>query len=170
MNGDIIQALTGYWPLVLCEAVLGAAACVLFLGGTWRGGRSLWAGAALVSLGLAAVALAYTTATCRTVEAVAEENARIEYKLRDAEEKLSDAEAKATLEKRYAEQSAQLHADVYASPVSNSRLALFLKVLALAAARPGADELERSPRQPGRRVPRLHSADDGRPMFNRSGE
>ena len=132
MNGDIIQAVTGYLPLVLCEAVLGVAACVLFLGGTWRGGRSLWAGAALVSLGLAAVALAYTTATCRTVEAVAEENARIEYKLSDAEEKLSDVEAKAKLEKSYAEQSAQLHADVYASPVTNSRLALFLKVLALA--------------------------------------
>ncbi len=132
MNGDINQALTGYVPLVLCEAVLGVAACVLFLGGTWRGGRNLWGGAALVSLALAAVALAYTTATCRTVEAVAEENARIENKLRDAEEKLSDAEDKAELEKRYAEQSAQLHADVYASPVSNSRLALFLKVLALA--------------------------------------
>jgi NADH-quinone oxidoreductase subunit N len=133
LNGDIIQALTGYMPLVLCEAVLGVAACVLFLGGTWRGGRSLWAGAALVSLGLAAVALAYTTATCRTVEAVAEDNARIEYKLSDKDlSPPKTADEKAAFEKKYAEQSAQLRADVYASPVSNSRLALFLKVLALA--------------------------------------
>ena len=36
--------------------------------------------------------------------------------------------------------------------------------------RPGADELERSPRPSGRRVPRLHSADDGRPLSYRSGE
>ncbi|HBI45485.1 MAG TPA: hypothetical protein DDY78_21915, partial [Planctomycetales bacterium] len=133
VNEHITQALTGYLPLVLPEAVLGVVACVLFLGGTWRGGRSVWGGAALIGLGLAAVALAYSAVWFPTVEALAESNRAIERKLSDMDHSPpKNADEKAELEQRHAEQSAQLRADVYASPVSNSRLSLFFKVLALA--------------------------------------
>ena len=114
VNVAINNALTDYLPLILCEAVLGVAACVLFLGSTWRGGRNLWGGAALIALVLAAIGLAYTAFEYPTIEAKAEANAKTE------------------LNNGGAEQAAQIRADVYASPVSNSRLALFLKVLALA--------------------------------------
>ena len=72
MNEAIILALTDYLPLVLPEAVLGVVACVLFLGATWRGGRSLWGGAALVGLGLAAAALVYTAVKVPTVQRMQE--------------------------------------------------------------------------------------------------
>ena len=68
MNAAIIRALTGYLPLILPVAVLGVVACVLFLGGTWRAGRNLWGGAALIGLGLAAVALFYSATELPTVE------------------------------------------------------------------------------------------------------
>ena len=120
----IIQALTGYLPLVLPEAVLGVVACVLFLGGTWRGGRNLWGGAALVGLGLAAVALVYTASSPdgRGGRGASRHRAQ-----------LSNTESPPTPTKRSwseARRSVRSRADVYASPVSNTRLALFLKALA----------------------------------------
>jgi NADH-quinone oxidoreductase subunit N len=133
LNEHITQALTGYLPLVLPEAVLGVVACVLFLGGTWRGGRNLWAGAALIGLGLAAAALAYSAVQFPTIEKLAESNRAIDRKLSDMDRSPPKTAAeKEELEAKRDEQSAQLRADVYASPVSNSRLSLFFKVLALA--------------------------------------
>lgn len=49
-----IASLKNVFGLAVPEAVLLAAACVIFLGGTVRAGRSLWAAAALASLGAAA--------------------------------------------------------------------------------------------------------------------
>ncbi len=57
MNPNLVTALTGYLPYLVPEMLLGAAACVLFLGGTWRANRHLWGGVALVSLAMAALAL-----------------------------------------------------------------------------------------------------------------
>jgi NADH-quinone oxidoreductase subunit N len=55
VNDKIVDALTGWVPLLLPEILLVAAACVLFLGGTLRTGRNLWGTVALVSLIVAAV-------------------------------------------------------------------------------------------------------------------
>src|SRR5581483_8044617 len=51
------------------EMVLGAAACLLFLGGTVRQDRNLWGTVALVSLLLAGLALAFTESGARPVPA-----------------------------------------------------------------------------------------------------
>src|SRR5262249_15469556 len=56
-NEQVIAALLNVYPLIVPEAVLSFGACVLFLGGTFRPGRSLWGAAALVTLAAAGVAL-----------------------------------------------------------------------------------------------------------------
>jgi NADH-quinone oxidoreductase subunit N len=58
----IDSVLVGVFQLVIPEAILGAGACVLFLGATFRTDRNLWATLALVTLGLAGLALAYSPA------------------------------------------------------------------------------------------------------------
>ncbi|HTU19388.1 MAG TPA: NADH-quinone oxidoreductase subunit N [Gemmataceae bacterium] len=57
MNPNLVAALTGYVPYLVPEMILGTAACVLFLGGTWRTNRHLWGGAALAALLAAGLAL-----------------------------------------------------------------------------------------------------------------
>jgi NADH-quinone oxidoreductase subunit N len=56
-NEQVVSALLNVYPLIVPEAVLLVGACVLFLGGTFRPGRSLWGAAALVTLAAAGVAL-----------------------------------------------------------------------------------------------------------------
>src|SRR5262245_59014256 len=50
VNHNLISALTGFFPYLGPEIILGGAACMLFLGGTWRASRNLWGGVALVAL------------------------------------------------------------------------------------------------------------------------
>lgn len=50
MNPTLVTALTGFVPYLAPELILGAVACVLFLGGTWRANRHLWGGVALATL------------------------------------------------------------------------------------------------------------------------
>ncbi|MCC6417256.1 MAG: NADH-quinone oxidoreductase subunit N [Gemmataceae bacterium] len=57
---NIIAALLQSYRFIIPEVVLGVAACVIWLGGTFRAGRNLWAVAALVALGVAGAALALT--------------------------------------------------------------------------------------------------------------
>jgi NADH-quinone oxidoreductase subunit N len=57
VNPDLLSALTGFIPYLAPEMILGLAACVLFLGGTWRANRNLWGGVALLSLIAAGVVL-----------------------------------------------------------------------------------------------------------------
>ncbi len=57
MNPNLVSALTSFFPYLGPEMILGGAACVLFLGGTWRTDRHLWGGVALVALLAAAVVL-----------------------------------------------------------------------------------------------------------------
>jgi NADH-quinone oxidoreductase subunit N len=56
VNDRIQDALINWVPLVLPEIILVAAACVLFLGGTFRPQRDLWGAVALLSLAVAALA------------------------------------------------------------------------------------------------------------------
>jgi NADH-quinone oxidoreductase subunit N len=60
VNEAIQHALLGAFALVIPEIILLAAACVLFLGATFRADRHLWGTAALVSLALAGVALFFS--------------------------------------------------------------------------------------------------------------
>jgi NADH-quinone oxidoreductase subunit N len=57
-----VATLRGVFALVVPEVVLVVAACVLFLGGTVRAGRTLWGTAALAGIGAAALAMAVTPA------------------------------------------------------------------------------------------------------------
>jgi len=57
---SIDAILLGVFKLAIPEAILGVGACVLFLGTTFRMDRNLWATVALVTLGLAGLALAYS--------------------------------------------------------------------------------------------------------------
>ncbi|MGH7170536.1 MAG: NADH-quinone oxidoreductase subunit N, partial [Gemmataceae bacterium] len=57
VNPNLVSALTGYVPYLVPEMILGVAACLLFLGGTWRGNRHLWGGVALAALLAAGLAL-----------------------------------------------------------------------------------------------------------------
>ena len=55
-NPAVNLALKGLFSHLVPEMVLAAAACVLFLGGTFKTDRRLWSGFALASLGLALLA------------------------------------------------------------------------------------------------------------------
>jgi NADH-quinone oxidoreductase subunit N len=57
VNASTVTALTDFFPHLWPEALLGIAACVLFLGGTWRSNRHLWGAASLVALALAGLLL-----------------------------------------------------------------------------------------------------------------
>jgi NADH-quinone oxidoreductase subunit N len=57
VNPNLVSALTGYFPYLGPEMILGGAACVLFLGGTWRANRNLWGGVALLALIVAGLVL-----------------------------------------------------------------------------------------------------------------
>ncbi len=57
MNPATVAALTDYFGFLWPEILLVVFACVLFLGGTWRGGRSLWGWVALLGLAIAGLAL-----------------------------------------------------------------------------------------------------------------
>lgn len=61
MSPEIVWALGNVYPLIVPEIILLAAACFLFLGGTVRTDRRLWAGFALASLAVAGLALMLTS-------------------------------------------------------------------------------------------------------------
>jgi NADH-quinone oxidoreductase subunit N len=57
VDDNLVAALRDFFPYLVPEIILGAAGCVLFLGGTWRANRHLWGGFALAALLLAGLAL-----------------------------------------------------------------------------------------------------------------
>jgi NADH-quinone oxidoreductase subunit N len=70
VNPMIDAALLDVFQLIIPELILGAGACILFLGATFRPDRHLWATLAIVTLGLAGLALAYSPSAGPTREAV----------------------------------------------------------------------------------------------------
>ena len=56
MSEPVISALVNAFRLLLPEGVLGAAACVLFLGGTFQASRRVWGTVALLALAGSAIA------------------------------------------------------------------------------------------------------------------
>jgi NADH-quinone oxidoreductase subunit N len=57
VNAEIVAAIAHSFNLIWPEAILIFAACVLFLGGTFRANRNLWGTVALISLVVALIAL-----------------------------------------------------------------------------------------------------------------
>src|SRR5260370_56238 len=53
----MVAAIADSFALIWPEAILILAACVMFLGGTFRANRNTWGAAALAALAIAAVAL-----------------------------------------------------------------------------------------------------------------
>jgi NADH-quinone oxidoreductase subunit N len=60
VSDDILKALVSAFPLLVPEAILVLAACVLFVGTTFKASGDVWAWASLLSLALAGVALFYS--------------------------------------------------------------------------------------------------------------
>lgn len=54
---EVVQSLIGTFAMIGPEIVLGAVACLIFLGGTIRADRHLWAASALLALGGAGIVL-----------------------------------------------------------------------------------------------------------------
>ena len=65
---DVAASQGGVFSLIVPEMLLGAAACLLFLGSTFRGGRCLWGFVALVGLIGAGIALNITSERVQTIE------------------------------------------------------------------------------------------------------
>ncbi len=59
MNVDTVAALANIFALLIPEAILGGAACLLFLGATFGGSRHLWAGISLLGIIGAGIALGF---------------------------------------------------------------------------------------------------------------
>jgi NADH-quinone oxidoreductase subunit N len=57
VDPHLVTALTGFLPYLAPEMILGAVACVLFIGGTLRTNRHLWGGVALAALVVAGLVL-----------------------------------------------------------------------------------------------------------------
>jgi NADH-quinone oxidoreductase subunit N len=106
----ITSALVHVFPLIVPEGLLVLAACVLFLGGTFRAGRNLWGGVAVASLVVAAVALWFNPLSPRTPDEAAA------LKL-SADKTVNDALPQAVL---------------FAGPLLVDRLALLIKAIAVA--------------------------------------
>jgi NADH-quinone oxidoreductase subunit N len=125
----VIEALTGFVPQLLPELVLAVAACVLFLGGTWRGGRCLWGWAALVSLALAALGLWHTQ---RTVSNVEGETSAIRQLAEEGAKRDISADQRANVERARADWSAAFNARLFSAPILHTALGNFVRWLALA--------------------------------------
>src|SRR5229473_2861895 len=60
LSPEVVAALLQAFPLIVPEIVLVLGACILFLGGTFRMDRHLWAVGSLATLTIAAVALSWS--------------------------------------------------------------------------------------------------------------
>jgi NADH-quinone oxidoreductase subunit N len=125
VSPDLFNALTGYFPVLVPEAILIAFACLLFLGATWRGNRRLWGLCALAGLGFSSLAVWGSTYWKPTQEV---QRDRIVALTRQAqmEGEKSPAREQAVQGER------NLRASVFASPIQHNHLSILFKILALA--------------------------------------
>jgi NADH-quinone oxidoreductase subunit N len=112
VNPSTLSALAGFVKQLMPEVILGLAACVLFLGGTWRVRRHVWGLFALAALAAALVALVVTVQSHPRIELTYEQIGQL-----GGEEKAGELE--------------KLNATLHASPVLFTHMALFFKVVAL---------------------------------------
>ncbi len=141
MDANLLNALTGYLPQVLPEVVLVVMACVLFLGGTYNASRTVWGSVAIGSLvvaGLTLWAVAEYVPTFETRQQQILPNGNpaksLHAQVVELEEKLTpntlagDEKVKAQNE---LDAARALLTEQFVSPLLFSRVAIFVKVLAL---------------------------------------
>jgi NADH-quinone oxidoreductase subunit N len=128
-SADIVSALIQVFPQALPEAILGVAACVLFLGSTVWANRQLWAAVALLALAAAGVALWVTTDRVPTIE---QRQADLVRRATEISDLPAGAERAAAERQQQADEKA-LTALRFTGPILPTRLALFIRVIALVA-------------------------------------
>jgi len=116
-SSAVAQSLGSAFALIVPEAILLVAACILFLGSTFRADRQLWGVAALGALVVAGIALWIGAARMPTIEGQRETLERLE-KTPNAAQTVNDGRR-------------ALDTVVFTSPLLQTRLALFVKVIAL---------------------------------------
>jgi NADH-quinone oxidoreductase subunit N len=107
VNDTISKAVSGFVPQLFPEMILALAACVLFLGATFKVARAVWGWVALFALTLASVGLVWTSNNVSTIE-----------QLRAA--MIADPSV-----------AAIYTATLYSSPLVFTKLVLLFKILAL---------------------------------------
>jgi NADH-quinone oxidoreductase subunit N len=112
----VAESLGNAFALIVPEAILLVAACVLFLGSTFRADRQLWGVAALGALVIAGIALWIGAGRIETIEAQREALERLE---------------KTPTGQPVSEAKRALDTVVFTSPLLQTRLALLIKVIAL---------------------------------------
>jgi len=120
VDASIVAALRNFVPQMLPEIVLIVAACVLFLGSTFKPARNTWGYVAVLALLLAGAGLYYTWTTIPTVEAARADLARLALPTDKPVEAAKYLEAKDTLA-----------AELYSAPILHTELGLWVKVIAL---------------------------------------
>jgi NADH-quinone oxidoreductase subunit N len=123
----VVSAIRDAFTLIWPEAILILAACVLFLGATFKANRNLWAAVALVALGAAGLALYLSALHTPTAEA-REDSLRQRQRELD---QLPQGEERAQAEESLKDERDAFQAAVFAGPLLVNRLALYVKWIAL---------------------------------------
>lgn len=129
MDASVINALKSFLPQILPEAILAVAACVLFLGSTFKASRNLWGMVAVLALALAGLALHWSWQNTPTVEATQARLAEMETR-KDTDKKGEGLANPETL-KDYAPLKHELNAALYSAPVLHTQLGLWVKLIGL---------------------------------------
>ncbi len=112
--------------LLVPEMVLGAVACVLFLGATFRHSRALWGGVAVAALVVAGLVLAQSARAVPTVETRQEQ---LVTERADAATRKGDDQEQAL--KAVEQHTAEIRAALFTHSVLQSRLGLLTRMIAL---------------------------------------
>jgi NADH-quinone oxidoreductase subunit N len=123
----IAAAQAGVFSLIVPEMLLALAACILFVGSTFRASRQLWGSVALVALFAAGLALWYTAANVPTVEAHREALKQQELALLAVpRDRQPEAAVQALFDGRH-----EVDAQQFSSAILWTRIALLTRLIAL---------------------------------------
>lgn len=117
---EVAASLANVFLLIVPEAHLLVAACVLFVGGTIRSDRHLWGLAALAGLVVAGIALWFSAARIPTIEARREAIAVME-------------QGRVTPVQVMEDLSRIVDTAVFTNPILQTRLAILVQAIAIAA-------------------------------------
>jgi NADH-quinone oxidoreductase subunit N len=124
-SSEVAQSLANVFSLIVPEAILLVAACVLFLGSTFRADRYLWGIGALGALAAAIIALYFSASRIPSIEARQEAIDRAEQTLSEASPARQEEQTRIAAARR------QLETTVFTSPLLQTQLALLVKLIAL---------------------------------------
>src|SRR5262249_21767849 len=109
-SSEVAQSLANVFSLIVPEAILLVAACVLFLGSTFRADRYLWGIGALGALAAAIIALYFSASRIPSIEARQEAIDRAEQSLGEASPVRQEEQVKIAAARR------ELETTVFTSP------------------------------------------------------